>query len=331
LASAHAKPKPLNASTDSATEHEIYGPWIFSPPFLVLDRFKQTVQEAAGSLGAPEGLDPIDFWLDCLFLYLWHHGSRDAFRIRNTGPDQRQRLISDVIGASEKLSCWLAKSANNTFQLLGEWSAELPPWKRMPAPIQGTASLPERHGGELWAAQKNRQEHARAAIVQALQQLGIDQVRWPDFVQSWYANAGQQPRFRHEVIPQPFQAPTYDRLAPRSIDEWKRRADEAWKHHRDRFVRDLRYWEAVGVDQKIQPPTKARGPAQNKQRANIPDRYEWAALRLCGFGWKEIIAPVGISAVTKAATRVLFSAGWPMKLNAIRAALKHTKGGTSKQ
>jgi hypothetical protein len=274
-------------------------------------------------LGAPEGPDPIDFWLDCLFLYLWHHGSREAFRIRNTGPDQRQRLITDVIGASERLSSWLAESANNTFQLLGECSAELPPWKRMSVPNQGTASLPEGHGGEPWATQRNRQEYARAAIVQALQQLGIDQVSWPNFVRSWYANAGQQPRFRHEVIPRAFHAPTYDRLAQQSIDEWRRLADQAWKQHQDQFVQELCYWEEVNVDQKIPPPTKARGPGQNKDRANIQDRYKWAALRLCGRAWKEITAPVGISAVTKAATRVLIEAGWLVNLNAIRAARKH--------
>jgi len=175
--------------------------------------------------------------------------------------------------------------------------------------------------GQAWAAKKNREQEVRTRIVRTLQELAIPATEWPDFIQSWQVNAPHQQRFGHKVTPPSFQPPVYDRLA-QSIEEWKKVADAAWERLRDHFVRQRRYWEQVGVDEKIPPATKTRGPGKTGRYAKIEDRYKWAALRLRGLAWKEIAAqsPADISTVTKAATQVLRAAGWPAKLSAIKAA-----------
>lgn len=77
----------------------------------------------------------------------------------------------------------------------------------------------------------------------------------------------------------------------------------------------------LGVDQEIPPIRRSRGPGKTERNVTIQDRYKWAALRLTRLPWKEIAArcQADTSTVTKAASSVLFTAGWPTKLSAIKA------------
>jgi hypothetical protein len=136
LAARLAAPRPLSVSADFATESEIRGEWVFPPLFLILDGFKETAEDAGRALGAPEGSDPIDFWLDCLFLFLWLYGNREGLQASGTGPHQREWAIVDVVQASEGLSSWLSKSPNNAIKLLKQKSSESPPWKKGSSPNQ---------------------------------------------------------------------------------------------------------------------------------------------------------------------------------------------------
>jgi hypothetical protein len=328
LASARAKPQLLTASEKSAAESGNGGSWVFSPPFLVLERFKEVAQRSGGRLGASKDFDPIDFWLDCLFLYLWRYGKRKGVRILNTGFDQRERVISDVIEASERFSSWLSKSGGNVVRLLREKSSVS--WQQTPPLVQGAQESLGTGGGEVWAAQKNREAEARASIVEALQRKGIPQKEWPDFVRNWYEKAHTQPRFSYGKSFPSFQPPPYERL-DESIEEWKRRADADWVKHRDRFVSKWQFEEKLGLDEEIPLHKKIRGSGSGRARRNaeIRDRYTWAGLRLCGLGWKQIAAEFDVdeSTVNKAANRVLRTAGWPTALSVINAARESAAPG----
>jgi hypothetical protein len=312
LASRLAPPRPLSVSAAFATESEIRGEWVFPPPFLILDRFEETAEDAGRALGAPEGSDSIDFWLDCLCLFLWYDGNREGLQARSTGPGQGQMVIDDVVQASERFSRWLSKSPDNTIELLKPKSSEPLPWKKVSSPNQNHEQAPE-GGGQEWAAKKNRENEARESIVQALRELRIPEKEWPHFVQEWCLEAHRQPRFSQVAVPRSFQPPVIDRLANQSIEEWKKQADAAWLQHRDQFVRECQLWEDVGLNEKIPPPRKERGPGAKGRNANIRDRYKWAALRLSGRAWSDIAGQfdrVDESPVAKAASRVLYEAGW---------------------
>ena len=108
-----------------------------------------------------------------------------------------------------------------------------------------------------------------------------------------------------------------------SIREWKASADAAWKNHRDRWIRTLQSWAEKGIDEEIAEEKGARGPGiKGTKRKNsvVMRRYEWAAKRLCGYGWKEISNADLADKVRKAASEVLRLAGWPTKLRDIKAA-----------
>jgi hypothetical protein len=324
LACTLAAPRPLGVIGDFATESGMRGEWVFPPPFRILDGFKARAQAAGRSLGAPEGSDPTDFWLDCLFLFIWLHGKREGVHARSTSQGRVDWVIDDVVQVSERLSRWLSQSNKNAVRLLKKKLSEPPPWKQMPAADQIADESLETGGGEVWAAQRNRQTEARANIVQALQGMRIPLKEWPDFVRNWHQNAHTESRYSSAVIPPAFQPPQYDRLGPESIEAWTRRGDVEWAKHRDRFVSKVQLEEKLGLDEKIPRAKKIRGAGSGKTRRNAEaqDRYAWAARRLCGLAWKEIAAELDAkeSTVTKAAKQVLRTAGWPAVLSVINAA-----------
>ena len=135
--------------------------------------------------------------------------------------------------------------------------------------------------GDAWAAKKNQEFEVRSRIVQALQELGIEPQKWPLYVQRWHAGASKQPKFSSSAIPPSFQPPTCERLRD-SIADWKKQADLAWKQHRDRFIRQIAIDEELGIDEKVPPLRKSRGPGRSAHYSHVQERWKWAALRLLG-------------------------------------------------
>ena len=322
LATALHKPLPLAVREEFSGE-DLNGTWVFPPPFLVLDRFEDVAKQAGKNLGAPEGVDPLCFWLDYVSFYLWCHAKGRGLRILDpvvNGVHHRQRVIDDVIDASEKFSIWLSNSIGNAVKVLTEKSSESPPWERVTSPEHSNDKQPST-GGDFWAAKRNREEEARARIVQALQELRVPYQDWPDFVQSWHADGHSRSKFSHRVTAPSFQPPDYDRLAPHSIDTWQKLADASWKQHRDTFIRGCKYWEEVGMDEKLPTPRKTRGPGQTQRNADLAKRYEWTALNLVGKSWKEIAFYDGArdpdemlsraDTIRKAVNNILQVAQWP--------------------
>jgi hypothetical protein len=316
LASEAAKPQLLTVSFDNDT----LGEWVFSPVFLVLDRFKETARDAGGSLGAPKGIDPVDFWLDCLVFFLWRYENRHGLRVRDTGPDRWQEIIDDVIQASERFCHWLSRSASNALQLLNEKPSDRLAGKRVTSHLGGSEEQPPSGRGEAWAAKKNREQEARTLIIQALQKLGVLQNGWPDYIQAWHADTHNRPTFRSQAIPPWFQPPILDRLT-QPIEEWTKLADAAWEQHRNRFVASQQSAEELGIDEKIPHAKKSRGKGKTHRNADLTDRHKWVALSLLGKSWKEIAIDDGASTddeiqnrsstVRKAANRILQVADWP--------------------
>jgi hypothetical protein len=92
-------------------------------------------------------------------------------------------------------------------------------------------------------------------------------------------------------------------------------ADAAWERHRNEFLQRRNYWVRVGVDEEIAEEKRPRGPGRTPRKRNnstVDLRYEWAALRLCGIGCKEISARYNLkeSQVTKKSKEILEAAGW---------------------
>jgi hypothetical protein len=157
----------------------------------------------------------------------------------------------------------------------------------------------------------NRQNTARAALLAALVRLEIPEDRWPEFVQDYKARQAQNTKFRQRLHPPPFAPPVFDPLN-QSTDDWVKSADAAWGKHRDQFLEKREFWRRVGVDAEISPSKQARVSGKTP---SVTQRYDWAAMRLCGDSWKEIasIHQMKESTVTKAATAVLEMADWPTK------------------
>jgi hypothetical protein len=157
----------------------------------------------------------------------------------------------------------------------------------------------------------NRQNMARAAILAALDRLKIPEKRWPEFVLDYRARQAQYPKFRQRLQPAHFVPPIFDPLNQSSGD-WVKSADAAWAKHRDQFLEKREFWKEVGVDAEIPPSRPVR--VSGKTPSTI-QRYNWAAMRLCGDPWKEIAATEQMkeSTVSKAASTVLKMADWPTK------------------
>lgn len=322
LATAMRKPRPLTVYESVSVEDHKFGTWVFSPPLDVLSRFEEAAIQAGKELGAPEGIDPLRFWLHHLSFHLWRRARRRYIRILDSGVNGvecRLRVLNDVIAASENFSRWLSNSASNAVTALNEISSESPPWI-----VDATNKHAEQSAsnwGETWAVERNREWEARGRIVQAFQTLNVPIQEWPSFVQYWQADAHNRSKFSHNVMPPSFQPPVYDRLGQLSIAQWKKLADAAWEQHREGFLQRRQQWMDLGVDQEIPPIRRSRGPGKTERNVTIQDRYKWAALRLTRLPWKEIAArcQADTSTVTKAASSVLFTAGWPTKLSAIKA------------
>lgn len=182
-----------------------------------------------------------------------------------------------------------------------------------------SASTSSRSGfGHAAAAEENRKQLARVAIVEAIARLGIPRSQWPDFIEAHNRSVPHPTPFRQLISPARFKPPVFDRLneSPR---EWKKKANAMWAKHRDEFLQGVEVWVKYGVDEKVAEKS-VRGPGKSqrprtRQNTVTELRYEWAALRSCGEAWKEIAAryKVGESAVVKAASTVLRTAGWPTK------------------
>ncbi|MGB7468910.1 MAG: hypothetical protein WBW58_06030 [Candidatus Acidiferrum sp.] len=158
----------------------------------------------------------------------------------------------------------------------------------------------------------NRQNRARADILAALRRLGIPQDRWPEFVRDYGARQGQHTRFRQRLHPPPFVPPAFDPLN-QSTGDWVKAADAEWAKHRDQYLERREFWRRVGEDSEIPPSKQARVSGKT---SSVTQRYDWAAMRLCGYPWKEIAAihQLKESMIIKAATAVLEIADWPTKL-----------------
>jgi hypothetical protein len=163
----------------------------------------------------------------------------------------------------------------------------------------------------------NQRREAQQNIIAALRNLGIDRNQWPRCVQppDW-------PENRQTFQLAAFQPPHFEGLH-QSPDDWKRKATKAFEEYLDEQVRKLEFWIATNVEIGSGEAARFRGSGKTERNANIEERYKWAALRLSGLSWKEIAAhsKLGTSTVTKAASKVLGTAGWPTKLSAIKAGL----------
>jgi hypothetical protein len=157
----------------------------------------------------------------------------------------------------------------------------------------------------------NRQNRARVAILAALDRLEIPEDRWPAFVRDHKARQAEHPEFRQRLHPPVFAPPVFDRLN-QSTGDWVKAADAAWAEHRDQFLKGRDFWRKVSVDAEIPPSRQARVSGKNP---SVTQRYDSAAMRLCGYPWKEIAAiqQMKESTVIKAATAVLKIAEWPTK------------------
>ena len=170
--------------------------------------------------------------------------------------------------------------------------------------------------GDAAAAKKNREIKVRLQIIEAFRRLGIPQRDWPDFVQMFYTSPEERTEYCDSFEPLSFQPPVFDRLHE-SPPEWTKRADAAWKQHRDRFLEQCQFWVTAGVDEEIPLAKSTRGTGRTGRRLNAPPalRVEWAARRLSGAAWKEIAnESFKEDQVKKAASEVLRLAGWPTKI-----------------
>ena len=172
--------------------------------------------------------------------------------------------------------------------------------------------------GHAAAAEENHKHKTRDGVLQTLVRLGIPQRQWPNSVLAHYKGSSHRHLFR-QIIDLAFQPPPFDRLNE-SPEEWKKKADADWERRRDRFLAANEYRSTQGIDGRIAPTKRSRGPgktqkARKRKNTAIEYRYEWAARRLCGEQWKEIAFKYQIkeSTVIKAASEVLRTAGWPTK------------------
>jgi len=159
--------------------------------------------------------------------------------------------------------------------------------------------------------EKNREQKARDEIVGALQRLKVAVGQWPEYVQEHLRQP--DPRFNHPIAPSPFQPPVFDRLNQSPAD-WQKAADQAWQKHRESFLKGCEFWTESDVDAAISTDKRTRGTGKKRRNALPSLRFEWAARKIAGCAWKEIAcARFTESQVTKAATAILNTAGWPTK------------------
>src|SRR5712691_4582624 len=84
LVTPQAETRPLTAFEDTSGEDHKFGKWVFPPSLrtaAVLARFEEVARRAGRCLGAPLDVDPLDFWLDRLSLYLWGHDNGRGLKI----------------------------------------------------------------------------------------------------------------------------------------------------------------------------------------------------------------------------------------------------------
>jgi hypothetical protein len=187
---------------------------------------------------------------------------------------------------------------------------------------------------QVVAAEHNRERRSRLCIIKALQKLGIPPEEWPDCVRGYSTSPGEhsldsssedwkkelaKTEYHQTSQPPPFEPPEFDRLN-QSRAEWVKVADAAWELHRNRFLQRREFWVKAGVDDEIGEEKHTRGPGSRsrehkRDNSALDLRFEWAALRLCGIGCKEISARYNLkeSQVTKQSKELLVAAGWSPK------------------
>jgi hypothetical protein len=167
--------------------------------------------------------------------------------------------------------------------------------------------------GELAAALKNRQIAVRLQIIVAFQRLGTLYDRWPDFVRSFYENPQERAGFSELIEPPPFRIPTFDRLKE-SPKRWLKSVEADVHQHLTSFLEECQYCVTTAEDEEIPPAKSARGAGRKGRNASTDRRFEWAARRLRGDGWKEMSDnSCTEDQVAKSASQVLDLAGWPPK------------------
>jgi hypothetical protein len=133
----------------------------------------------------------------------------------------------------------------------------------------------------------------------------------------------EQIEYDDRVTPEKFQPPDWDRLVQTYAD-WEKEADQAWTNYKRIFRNINDFCVEVGVDERIEPPSRTRGGRTKsadagkvrKRGKNTPleQRYEWAAKYLLGVPLKEIAdADADASTVGRIARATLREAGWPTK------------------
>ncbi len=123
--------------------------------------------------------------------------------------------------------------------------------KNHPSPSTGVS-------GQAEAAEHNRQQRARRSILQALDRLGIPQLQWPDFVRVYFTDSLQRTEYSQRLIPSLFQPPAFDRL-DESADQWRKKANAAWAHHREEFLKRCQMFVGKGLDEEIVTAKSVRG------------------------------------------------------------------------
>jgi hypothetical protein len=290
--------------------------WVFDPSRHTAGRLPQLerlTRQAGRRLGARSGKDPLDFWLNHLFVYLWRHeyghGTGILSREKH-GVFHKPRVLTGVVEVSERFSQWLSNSASGTIRaLMTDDQSETRAWASMPLAAQSDrrAVLKDSDGLRL-----NRRREARQNIIVALQSFGIDPGRWPRYVQrpDW-------PENRQMFQLKAFLPPYFEGLH-QSPDEWKKKTRTAFEKYLDEQIGKLEFWIAANVETRSEG--RFRGLGKTGRNIDIEQRYRWAAQRLTGIAWTKIAEQslARTSTVTKAATAVLRAAGWPTKLRRIR-------------
>jgi hypothetical protein len=159
---------------------------------------------------------------------------------------------------------------------------------------------------------------ARRQIIEAFRRLDIPEAEWSQFADpERLCEQSRVPRTDEWFAPPPF-----NRLE-QSLEDWKAIADAAWRDHRDGLVEK---WQRClltipGVDEPLMQKKRRRGVGKTARNAELSERFEWAAQRLLGHGWKEIVRSNrhdlteaeqrrSEDAVRKAATEILNIAEW---------------------
>lgn len=117
----------------------------------------------------------------------------------------------------------------------------------------------------------------RRQIIKALQRLGIPRGKWPTAIATELIQnqGGHTPG-------EPFSPPAFNPYE-QTPDEWKACACAEFQEYLDRFLKGYQACVNLGIDEPVQLPKQRRN-----RDANIDERYEWAALKLVGYQWKEI-------------------------------------------